>query len=446
MIKKIYIAFMFAGSMLMSSCDNFLDVQPVGKVIPNSLEEYRALLTTAYSISFTDRSVCDMRTGDIMVRNDEYDQNNYSDIERWLDTNLKPSTTEFKWADYYSNIFYANSIISKKEEITEGSKEDIDQLVGEAYLMRGYLHFILVNLYGEPYTKAGAVDSKAVPLKLNIDLEDIPSRNTVGELYASILSDIQDARKLLNREEWESIYKYRFSTLSVDAFESRVYLYMGEWQNAYDAAERILKKKSALENYNSTDFKLPNQFQSVEMITAYESIYNSSALNASQVTPTFYQLFDATNDLRIGKYFGSANTNGNYPIKKTDGKSEYKCTFRTGELYLNSAEAAARLNKLPEARTRLLELMEKRYTPEGYAQKKTVVEGMSQTLLITEILAERARELAFEGHRWFDLRRTTRPRIEKVFDGTTLVLEQDDPRYTLRIPQSAITSNPGLLN
>ena len=45
--------------------------------------------------------------------------------------------------------------------------------------MRAYMHFILVNLYGQPYTTAGALETKAVPLKLNTDLEEIPSRNTV---------------------------------------------------------------------------------------------------------------------------------------------------------------------------------------------------------------------------------------------------------------------------
>ena len=56
-------------------------------------------------------------------------------------------------------------------------------------------------------------------------------------------------------------------------------------------------------------------------------------------------------------------------------------------------------------------------------------------------------ELAFEGHRWFDLRRTTRPRIEKtLYSGQTIILEQNDERYTLRIPQSAIEANPNLSN
>lgn len=61
-----------------------------------------------------------------------------------------------------------------------------------------------------------------------------------------------------------------FSTLSVDAMESRVYLYMGEWSKSYEASERILAGKSTLVNLNDEGGKLPNEFTSVEMITAYE--------------------------------------------------------------------------------------------------------------------------------------------------------------------------------
>lgn len=90
--------------------------------------------------------------------------------------------------------------------------------------------------------------------------------------------------------------------------------------------------------------------------------------------------------------------------------------------------------------------MKNRYTPEGYEEKANAVNKMEKDALITEILEERARELAFEGHRWFDLRRTTRPSIQKVIDGQNYVLEENDSRYTLRIPQAAIDANPGLLN
>lgn len=104
------------------------------------------------------------------------------------------------------------------------------------------------------------------------------------------------------------------------------------------------------------------------------------------------------------------------------------------------------MDKLPHARMRLLELMRKRYTPEAYAKKENAVNVMDKNALISEILNERARELAFEGHRWFDLRRTTRPRMVKVLQGKTYILEQDDPRYTIPIPRDAIAANPGLAN
>lgn len=443
MTKNIYIILALLTSILFSSCDSFLDIQPVGKVIPNTLAEYRALMTTAYKTNqFQDKAYSEMRTDEIVISSDRNDQSSFSAIETWNDLNSPSGTATFGWSNYYNAIFYANSIIDKKDQITEGSKEDIEQLVGEAYLFRSYLHFILVNLYGQPYTKDGAPETKAIPLKLSVDLEEVPSRNTVKEVYTSILSDIQTARGLIHQKEWESKYLYRFSVPSIDAFEARVRLYMGEWQKAYEMAEQALAQKSTLEDMNGE--MLPNNFESTEMITAYEFMFSVSSNKACLVSPSFLQKYDNT-DLRLTKYFTAPDEENNR-ISAKGGEAKFTCTFRTGELYLNSAEAAARLDKLPEARARLLQLMEKRYTPIGYDNKKNTVNAMSQTELINEILEERARELIFEGHRWFDLRRTTRPRIQKELGGSIYVLEQDDARYTLRIPQEAIDANPGLMN
>lgn len=446
MIKKIAYASLLVGSLLLSSCDSYLDIQPVGQVIPNTLAEYRALLTTVYNSNLNDKGTTEVRTDMANVLQSDNvttPKNTFGDIEKWNDGNPSASTREFGWATYYTNIYYANAIISKKDEITEGSQEDINQLAGEAYMMRAYMHFILVNLYGQPYTIAGAPDTKAVPLKLDLDLEGTPSRNTVQELYTSILSDIVSARELMTKKEWETKFAYRFSALSVDALESRVYLYMGEWQKAYEAAERVLSAKAALENLNAADAKLPNEYTSVERITAYEIILESTNASSFVVAPSFYQKYEEGKDLRRAKYF---ITKDGYDLPSKIGESKFKCSFRTGELYLNSSEAAARSNKLTEARTRLLKLQENRYTPEKYEEKKNAVNSMNQENLIAEILNERALELAFEGHRWFDLRRTTRPEIRKEITGSTYILGQDDARYTLRIPQSAINANPGLLN
>ena len=70
--------------------------------------------------------------------------------------------------------------------------------------------------------------------------------------------------------------------------------------------------------------------------------------------------------------------------------------------------------------------------------------GKIKDELRTEILNERRREFAFQGHRWFDLRRTTQPSIEREYKGIVYTLEENDERYTLRLPVEAVAANPEL--
>ncbi|MEL5894884.1 RagB/SusD family nutrient uptake outer membrane protein [Bacteroides sp. GD17] len=445
-MKKIINLMIMSCVLLLAACDNYLDIQPTGSVIPNSLAEYRALLARSYKnvSNLSDRGMACFRSDEMQVGDNEYDQNYYMDIERWNDVAPNAYTTPFEWAKYYNVLFIANHIIENKSDIKEGSEADVNQLVGEAYMLRAYMHFLLVNLYGQPYTKPGALDTKSVPLKLDTDLEKVLSRNTVGEVYTSIQADIDVARSLITESAWEEKYSYRFSTASVKAFQSRVSLYKGEWQAAWDAAEAALAEKSALEDLNNESAALPNYYNSIENITALEMPLSNSVNRAALATPSFLALY-SDNDLRLDKYFAEPDGNG-FRKNRKGGSNNYLCTFRVGEMYLNAAEAAARLDQLSQARTRLLELMQKRYTPEAYSAKAAAVHEMGKDALIQEVLNERARELAFEGHRWFDLRRTTRPRLEKVLGGQTYVLEADDARYTLSIPKEATEANPGLLN
>ena len=218
-----------ACMLLLAACDNYLDIQPTGSVIPNSLAEYRALLARSYKdvSKFSDRGMACFRSDEMQVRDNEYDQNYYMDIERWNDLAPNAYTSSFEWAKYYNVLFIANHVIESRSDIKEGTEEEINQLVGEAYMLRAYVHFLLVNLYGQPYTKEGALDTKSVPLKLDTDLEKVLKRNTVEEVYTSIQADIDEARKLVTKAEWEQRYSYRFNAASVEAFQSRISLYKG---------------------------------------------------------------------------------------------------------------------------------------------------------------------------------------------------------------------------
>lgn len=431
--------------LLLTGCDNFLDIQPTGKVIPKTLSEYRALLTTAYSNNLYDKGVTEVRTDiaqTLRSNNITTPQNTFGDIEIWNDLSPSSSTRQFEWLRYYENIYIANNIIINQKEITQGTTDDINQLVGEAYLMRAYMHFILANLYAQPYTKTDAPNSRAIPLKLDIDLEGTPSKNTLEEVYQSIISDINSAINSMTVEQWTSPeYSYRFAKNSAYAFASRVYLYMGRWQESLDFSQNTLQINSQLQNLTTQSDTLPSHYLSAERITSYEIILNSDYAASFIVDSLFYSRY-TEHDGRKQSYFSVQN---NLITSNKAGVLAHKCSFRVGELYLNAAESAVHLRLLSEARTFLLTLLKQRYHSSEYTQRELSVNSASAEQLLEEILEQRALELAFEGHRWFDLRRTYRPQLQKVINGNTYLLAQDDSRYTLRIPQEAIDNNPSLL-
>jgi len=443
-IETIHIAFASLLTLTsVSSCDNFLDIQPKGRVIVTTAQNYREMLTQAYSIVPEDRGLTTFRSDEFVMDAtlSKEDISNFKDIWCWNDVSPDDATTTFNWRNYYQVIYEANHTIENKSNITGGTTAEVNQLVGESYMLRAYMHFLLVNLFGEPYTSlADPYSSKAIPLKLSTDSYEILTRSTVGDVYDQILSDINEAEKYLNVETWESGKNYRFNTLSVDALRSRVYLYMGKWGESLAASERVLAKKDTLSDLNN---ELPNAYNSAENIVALEQVMTADYIDAGKVSKDLWNSYNS-NDLRRTKYFKQVTASNILAIK--GGSNKYSCTFRTGEIYLNAAEAALEVNadSMNVARKYLLAIMKSRYKDAYYQQRDDVVDTMSRDNLRNEIYAERRRELAFEGHRWFDLRRTTRPQLTKTYGGVTYTLEQNDSRYTLRIPSAAISANPEL--
>ena len=438
--RRLNILWIMAALFAFTGCNDFLDIQPVGKVMPKTAKEYRALLTDAYSRIPAERGKTTFRSDELTMEGETNTTNldSYLDIWRWNDTSPDETTLPFEWLQFYYVSYIANSVIEQQYNITEATDAERNQLAGEAYMLRAYMHFILVNLYAEPYTHCDPKNTKGIPLKLDSDINKVLSRNTIAEVYTSILSDIKEAERLLNVEEWPEGETYRFNTLSVPAFRARVYLYMGDWQQAYTNATDVVGKHGELEDLTASS-TLPNHYQSVEAILSMENIFNSSSLGAGYVASGLLSLY---RDLRKSKFYKQLSASATEVLKA--GVNTYRCTFRSAEFYLTAAEAALELNDMDNARHYLTELMKKRYLSAIYPTYEAEILSMTQDELREEIYNERFRELALEGHRWFDLRRTTRQELTKTYKGETYVLQKDDSRYTLRIPADAIEANPGL--
>lgn len=83
-MRKIYIMLLMSSVVLLTACD-MLDIQPTGKVIPQTLAEYRALIATAYKNVPDARGLACFRSDELYVKDDSWEQDRYGKIECWDD-------------------------------------------------------------------------------------------------------------------------------------------------------------------------------------------------------------------------------------------------------------------------------------------------------------------------------------------------------------------------
>lgn len=126
------------------------------------------------------------------------------------------------WMIAYKVIYMTNTVIETLDE----SNQDSHQLLGEAYFMRGLMHFHLVTLFAKPYTLGR--DNLGVPLRTST-ASDETKRASVGEVYDQVVKDLRKAADLMGPSRGNAGYPCKDAALGV---LSRVYLYMGE--DGYD--------------------------------------------------------------------------------------------------------------------------------------------------------------------------------------------------------------------
>ncbi len=436
MFKKIIIS--ITALIGFTSCEDYLDIKPVGQIIPTTLEDYRQFLTAGYNIPKKDKVLSTYRTDELTITEKSVGAEYVRDIYIWQDDTNTTLTSQFPYSNFYSTIFYTNEIINNKNKI-EGNSKEINQLVGEAYALRALQYFNLINLYAKPYNKSTANTDEGVPLVTTYDADKEYPRAKVEVIYNQILSDIEQSEKLLNVQTQKIGYNYRFSVVALKALKANVYLYQKEWEKASISAKEGLAIKSELQNLNTNNKILPSEYNSVESILALDEVATLEINSNTLISEKLSNSYDQANDLRFDNYFRKKDDGLH---SKKSGDKRFKCTFRTADLHFILAESQANLGNLDKVKEILRIFAKNRYNSTGFSTFVTNLNGLNKEQLIDLILKERQREFAIEGKRWFDLRRTTQEKITKTYNGATYTLEQDDKRYTLPFPKSAVISNP----
>src|SRR6266545_2181609 len=317
------------------------------------------------------------------------------------------------WDAIYRAIGRANIILARVPTVTSIDPVARDEMLAEAYLVRGLSYHNLVKFWGDSASAGLGVPIRTAPPGNFGDAGQI-TRSTTGEVYAQIMSDLDAAEALIG------------PTGPIDAIRARVMLYRENWAGAEAQAESVAAMGYALASSfgdlwppDRTDtpediFKLAFTAVDFNLLGFYYRA-KGAAGGRREITPTnaFAKVYDTAYVFNQPATYNPTDLRGQWNIS-FQGSTRYGSKYPTGigaedlhiirygEVLLIQAEAEARQNKLAEAEATLTPLrLRAGLTAAG-------LDTMTQANAIATILQERRLELTFEGDRWPDLVRTGR--------------------------------------
>lgn len=373
------------------------------------------------------------------------------------------------WNAAYVVIKNANQVINAGLADTPV----VDELKGEAYAIRALMYFELVRNFAHPYTVAP--NDPGVPIVTAYDQNALPPRSTVKEVYAQIVSDLQKAFSLITLEQGESMMiastqatrvmtSEYVSKYAAEGLLAKVYLTMGDWEHAKEAALDVVNNSGySLVDEGSYEGYWADPGARIDKVeTMFEvSADASSNLSSNQlsafyqqpplgygdlwVTNDLYDLYSATDVRRDVILTGNASgqtiyINNKYSNTANPADKDNIKVLRYADVVLILAEAYAHLNDDANARKYLNMVAEARDPSfNGY--------NSSGAALLTDIIKERRKELAFEGDRYWDLMRLNLPitnHLKNQNPYTPFPISVDEPHRIFPIPQTEIDVNPNI--
>ncbi|MDI3320837.1 RagB/SusD family nutrient uptake outer membrane protein [Pinibacter soli] len=371
-----------------------------------------------------------------------------------------------------TNLVLEGIVKMEKDGFASLSASDKNKFLyakGENLFLRALTYFNLIRVYGKPYYQDAATSS-GVPLKKTSSVKDNPAPSTVKETYDFIINDLQQAAQLMKAPVTKS---NAFSnTAAAWSLLSRVYLYMGGSVASPDANFNRLGVTYSDSVTNQTGAKYAllhgqdyykmfgddsdgslgktNFSGNKEIIFAQDNatgssagsyigmIFNTDVINGSTATyipSSDFKSLIVANDIRAT--FLKKNENTGY-VETTKYLSVTYQTityapqiyFRLGEVYLNRAEANAKLGNYQAAKDDLKAI----HTRAGLPASD--IDNVANQNLLAAILKERRIELAFEGHASFDYFRNGLPMTRTAADnnGQAVTIQPTDPKVVFTIP------------
>lgn len=432
--------------------------------------------------------------------------NSYGNQYRW-DFQSSDGNVEGVWQNHYAHIARCNYFIDGYNKVLDGTvtdlsdanKELIAAYAGEAYFTRAYNYFQLVGYFCKAYNPATADSDLGLPLQLayspTSDASAYPGRSSLKATYEQILSDLTEAKKLVNTSKTVTQAQNVLNYISQDivtAFQARVALQMKDYTTAISNSTSLINTgKYPLLNSEDGGEAFRNMWVKDTGSEVIWQIYMSADELGSATGTSFWgqykkddpssqvmdyipsqkliDLYEQDRDIRFAAYFApftlkvSTGATGDiyvfdkypgnpdiYNVVSVDNHYTNKSKpFRISEQYLIAAEAYVGNNDIVNGAKYLNLLRASRLV--DYVD----VTYNSPNTLLADIQDERHKELVGEGFRLTDLKRwglgvnredATQDAALVLLPGgtntTALTKTADDFRMVWPIPKSETDVNP----
>jgi len=470
MTKSIQILSVLLLTLGLGSCKKWLDLKPQDGIVSTAFwttkEQVKAEVIGCYSSLLApppsgdgnnDRSLTEylFLWGELRADMVAQGPGMTSDEIDVINVNTLPTNFVTRWSAAYRTINYCNTVIDNAPGVLKKdptfTTTALNQYLAEVKSLRALMYFYLVRTFGD------------VPLKLTSTTADADLKQLPKTPQKDILSQIV---KDLNESEANALTTYgdklddkgRITKYTINAIQADVDLWMDNYQDALTACNKVINsgKFGLLDGKNNwfvNLFYLGNSNESIfefqyaaPVNNPFYSLCESPTrrfLANPYVASDVYQ-FDNVDPLNSDvRGDGAALQYGDGTIWKfvgTNGSTAqllgsyytHWFVYRYADILLMKAEAEANLNQGADALNLINIIRNRANALPATAQNP---DPSDVNALSDYILAERAREFAFEGKRWFDLlrfaKRNNYARLDILLDLVTRSVSSDRQQSAL---------------
>ena len=460
MKQKKYIILIIASLFMLGSCKKQLDLQPT-----DSFNEANAFLSMAdvqqgaygayirYGNSYlSDMYVSALLSDEAKLGAGNAGQGALTYRYQYGSDGTSGTDVIAAFGTYYAVIDQVNRVLPHIATVTAAPVDEPRRniLKGQLLALRGIAHFGLLQSYSKVYDPA---DPLGVPVMTVSDPLGKPARNSTVQVMAEIETDLANAKALLPAVTAATFSDTVINKINIAAYQARVALYKRDYDAAVTYSTEVIASgikplvsgaafAGIWTDANTNEVLFRIRYTDNTVGSLWTTVGGAIYVAPSDKLVASY----SASDIRLPAYIGNAGGNNyvnKFYMSGLGGRIVSMKAARTAEMYLIRAEANAR-KATPDitAAAADINLLRSMRTT-GYTNQVFA----TATDAINAVMDERFKELAFEGFRFFDLKRNNLPvqRLASDANAAWQTLPVGSTRFVLPIPASELLVNPNMV-